>query len=129
MKSAVFWHTWEISARDPEQMTRTDEAAFLIKNTKSQNVTKSDYFAISGYFRLFPAIAGYFRLFPAISDYFPSISGYFRLFSSYFRLFSGYFPLYLQNCGMEGLISALAIGPLIYRALLHVHANHDEGTA
>ena len=60
----------------------------------------------STYFRLCPAIPGNVRLFPAMSGYFwlfPAISGY-------FQLFSGYFPLYLQNCGMEGLIPALAIG-------------------
>ena len=68
-----------------------------IQNLKIQlNPTILLFPAIAGYFRLLPAISGYFRLFPAISGY--------------FRLFSGYFPLYLQNCGMEGLIPALAIG-------------------
>ena len=56
---------------------------FNKKNTKSQNATKSDYFAISGYFRLLPAISGYFRLFPVIFRLFPAISGYFPAISRY----------------------------------------------
>ena len=86
--------------------TRLNKPKISNRVNKTQNLKillNPSIFAMSAYFRLFPQISNYFRLFPGYVRLFPAISAYVRRFSAYFLL-------YLQHCGMEGLISALAIG-------------------